>query len=208
MLYRIARAVMALYILLFHRITIVGRENIPKTGPVLMFANHPSAFDMFLIACLIKRKVHFMAKAELFENRILGFLIRRIGAFPVHRGKGDAGSVKSAMALLARGEVVGIFPEGTRTRVRNHDRKKGGAALLAYHTDAPILPVAVDGQYRIFRKMRVIYGKPFHLNPPAGAKADREELYAGTCEILDRIYALMDTPAQAPEEGVSPGGTA
>ena len=192
MLYRVARAVMALYILLFHRIRIIGRENIPATGPVLMFANHPSAFDMFLIACLIKRKVHFMAKAELFENKVLGFLLRRIGAFPVHRGKGDAGSVKSAIALLARGEVVGIFPEGTRTRARNHDRKKGGAALLAYHTDAPILPVAVEGRYRIFKKMRVIYGEPFRLPPPAGPKADREELYAGTTEILDRIYALMD----------------
>ena len=200
MFYRFVRMIGTLYLILFHRIELVGRENIPQTGPVLMYANHPSAFDMVLIACRIRRKVHFMAKAELFENKLLAAFFLAMGAFPVHRGHGDAGSVKSAISLLNRGEIVGIFPEGTRTRERSQEQKKGGAALIAYHTGAPILPVAIEGRYHIFKRMRIIYGKPFHLPAPAGRKADKEELYAGTTEIMDRIYSLMASDASAPSK--------
>jgi 1-acyl-sn-glycerol-3-phosphate acyltransferase len=191
MLYRLARLIATVYMVLFHRISFVGRENIPAEGPVLIYANHPSAFDMFLIAARIKRKVHFMAKAELFANPFLAYIFRGLGAFPVHRGKGDAGSVKSAISLLKQGQVVGIFPEGTRTRKKAPERRKGGAALIAYHTDAPILPVALDGHYHIFCKMRIVYGKPFHLQKPISGKPDREALYAATSDIIDRIYALI-----------------
>ena len=190
MLYEIAKKAIALYIILFHRIRLEGRENIPDKGPLLLFANHPSAFDMFLIGTRIKRRIHFMAKAELFENPLFGWVLRQIGAFPVHRGKGDAASVKMALHLLEQGEVVGIFPEGTRTQKRNREKKIGGAALIAFHTDAPILPVAIEGRYRIFSKMRVVYGKPFHLKKPEG-KPDRDDLYAATDEVLDRIYGLI-----------------
>lgn len=191
MLYRLFCVVATIYMTLFHRISLEGRENIPATGPVLLFANHPSAFDMILIAARIKRKVHYMAKAELFTNPFLAFIFRSVGAFPVHRGRGDAGSVKTAISLLKHGEVVGIFPEGTRTREKTLDRKKGGAALIAFHTDAPILPVAVDGRYHIFCKMRIVYGKPFHLQEPASRKLDKETLYAATADIINRIYALI-----------------
>lgn len=191
MLYRLACIIGTLYMVLFHRITLVGRENIPATGPVLIFANHPSAFDMILIAARIRRKVHYMAKAELFTNPILSYLFRSVGAFPVHRGKGDAGSIKAALLLLKQGKVVGIFPEGTRTLHKSPERKKGGAALIAYHAGVPILPVALDGQYHIFCKMRIVYGKPFHIQRPESGKLDKESLYAATSDIIDRIYALI-----------------
>lgn len=191
MIYAFAKFVISIYMFLFLRISFEGRENIPEKGGLLMYSNHPSAFDMFLVATRIKRKVHYMAKAELFRNPVLAFLVRELGAFPVQRGRGDTGSVKNAMALLDKGEVVGIFPEGTRVRERSSEKKKGGAALIAYHSGAPILPVGIEGRGRIFSKVRVVYGKPFTLQIPEGEKPEREDLYAGTTEILDKIYALI-----------------
>jgi len=191
MVYVIVRFLTNIYLSLFHRIIYIGRENIPVTGPLLIYSNHPSAFDMFLLGSRIKRRIHFMAKAELFENPFLSWFFTEMGAFPVHRGKGDTGSVKTALRILEEGGTVGIFPEGTRTQKKNTDKKKGGAALIAYHSDAPILPVAIEGRYRIFKKIRIIYGEPFHFDKNDGERPDREDLYEATRKIMNRIYALM-----------------
>lgn len=197
MLYSIGKLLFTIYFRLFYRIRTTGRENIPASGPLLLCANHPSALDMFLIGVYVpKRRVHYMAKAELFRNRFLAWVLRQLGAFPVSRGKGDVGSVKTLYKLLEDGKIVGVFPEGTRTRKKDPKKRKAGIALFALHSGAPILPVAIKGDFRIFKRVELIFGKPFRLADqavdPAGKVYPKEELLRISGGIIDNIYALMD----------------
>ncbi len=192
MLYKFARILVLLYYSIFHRVKIKGRENIPKEGGVLLYANHPSTLDMVLIAAYTQRQVHYMAKVELFKNAFIGFFLKKLGAFPVSRGKGDIGSVKNVFKLLEEGRIVGIFPEGTRTPKKDPAKRKAGAAMMALHSKAPILPVGVVYKKKLFSTLELVYGETFTLEPQSeGGHPSKEELLEGTRLIMDRIYALI-----------------
>lgn len=192
MLYRIGKILFYIYFRIFKRVTVEGRENIPKQGPVLLCSNHPSAWDMFLIAVFVKRKVHYMAKVELFRNPILAFILKCLGAFPVSRGKGDVGSVKTVFRLLDEGKVVGIFPEGTRTPGKDPKKRKAGAAMIAARSKAPVIPVGVVWNKKIFSKVRLVFGEPFFVRAEMeDGHIGKDELMHLTEDILDRIYALI-----------------
>jgi 1-acyl-sn-glycerol-3-phosphate acyltransferase len=192
MFYSFAKFILHLYFTLFYRVRLFGVENIPEKGEVLLFANHPSAWDMLLIASHMKRQVHFMAKVELYKNPILALILRKLGAFPVSRGKGDVGSVKTAFKLLQEGRIVGVFPEGTRTPKKNPQNRKAGAAMLAYHTNAPILPIGVKWNKKWFSKLEVVFGECFRLPvKKEDEHISKEELINSTHMIMDRIYALI-----------------
>ncbi|NLB77597.1 MAG: 1-acyl-sn-glycerol-3-phosphate acyltransferase [Clostridiaceae bacterium] len=192
MLYYIAKFLLFFYFIIVRRVKIEGKENIPQHGPVLLYATHPSAWDMFLMAAFSRRKIHYMAKAELFQNAILRFLLKSVGAFPVSRGKGDVGSVKTVFKLLEQGKVVGVFPEGTRTPKKDLKKRKAGAAMMALHSKAPILPVGVEWNKKVFSRVRVVFGEPFLMLPNNENKhIAKEELKILTEEIMDKIYALI-----------------
>lgn len=192
MLYNIGKLFFYLYFIIFRRVKVEGRENIPEKGPVLLFANHPSAMDMFLIAVFLKRRIHYMAKIELFKNPILAFLLKSLGAFPVSRGKGDVGSVKTVFKLLESGKIVGVFPEGTRTPKKDPKKRKAGAAMLALHSKVPVLPVGVVWNKKIFSEVKLVFGETFTiLSEDDSAHTRKEELLDRTRDIIDKIYALI-----------------
>lgn len=142
-----------------------GRNNIPNGEPVIYTANHRTNADPPLVACMGKGKFAFMAKEELFRNRLFAWLIRSLGAFPVARGKGDAGVIDTALEALRNGRSLIVFPEGTRSKDGKVHRGHSGAAVISARSQRRIIPVGiVFGEKLKFRtRITVKYGEP--INP-------------------------------------------
>jgi 1-acyl-sn-glycerol-3-phosphate acyltransferase len=182
------------------RLRITGAEHIPSAGAAIIAPNHKSFMDAFFIAMATRRQVRFMAKAELFRGP-LGALLRRLGAFPVRRGQGDAGALETAEAILADGGLVVIFPEGTR--VLDPDALGSphhGAGRLALATGAPIVPAAITGTARLWfgpiakpRRVQVAFGAPVAVPASAGPEAVgelvNERLWPAVAEEYGRLRA-------------------
>jgi 1-acyl-sn-glycerol-3-phosphate acyltransferase len=150
-----ARAVLGVAIQFYFSFERTGRRNIPKKGPVILASNHRSFLDPFLIGCLIRRPVYFVAKKELFDKRWQGWILNRLGAFPIKRGESDEESMATARGVLERGGVLVIFPEGTRIRKRGLGRPKRGVGRLALETGAPVVPIAILGSDRARRGVMI-----------------------------------------------------
>lgn len=153
------------------RMEIAGANRIPATGPCILVANHESIVDPYVLGVATGRPIHFMAKRELWRSRITRFLMEGFGAFPIERGIGDNAAIGRAGNLLRRGEVLGIFPQGTclPTRERPYLR---GAARLALATGSPVVPVCLVGTERLLRphkpklglpKLRILVGGPLDV---------------------------------------------
>ncbi len=151
-----------------YRVELRGTEHIPATGGVILVANHESLFDPWLLALATPRPVRYMAKSELWRYAPVGRALEAFGAFPVERGAGDATAISNAAELLHRGEVLGIFPQGTSKQLERRPYHRG-AARLALATGAPIVPVRLIGTRGFPRPGRppaqVIVGEPIHVEP-------------------------------------------
>ncbi|NUU63304.1 lysophospholipid acyltransferase family protein [Paenibacillus agri] len=189
MIYNICVGILRVIYAIVFPLRIIGRDNVPKEGGVLLCANHISLLDPMTIGIKLKRKVKYMAKAELFEVPVLGWLIRQLGAFPVKRGGVSKESIKTALTTLRSGNVMGIFPEGTRNSDAGAAKK--GAASFALRSGAAVIPAAIIGEYKPFRRMTVVYGAPIDLSSFEGAGSD--SLDAVTDVIMSRIHEMMET---------------
>ena len=179
----------------FFAVTATGYENVPATGPLIVAANHRSYLDPPLIGSWFPRPVHWMAKDELFRYPILGTLIRWCNAFPVARGEADVGSIKRALRILKEGEVVGIFPEGTRN-ISGDVEAKAGAVLLASRAHCPVVPVGVSRTGIAMKRLRGSHvemriGAPITFQG-SSRRATKTELDAWTGELSKAIEDLTD----------------
>ena len=169
-LYWAARAVLVPFFLVYLRMSRIGREHLPRSGPLLLAANHRSFLDPFVIGTLVRRPVYYMAKRELFERRWQAWFLNALGAFPVDRGAGDHDAMRTARAILERGDCVVIFPEGTRTRRGPLGEPHRGVGRLALETGAPVAPVSIIGTEHVRRgwrirprKVRLRVGRPLRF---------------------------------------------
>ena len=174
---------------------ITGRENVPRTGPVILVANHMTFAEPCIAVLLLARESRFAAKEGFFKNPILRWIMTSFGTFPVYQGRADRDTLRKMEDYLSKGLALGIFPEGTRSQNDALIPAFNGAAMIARRTDSPILPLGIHGTEKMrgiswyFKrpKIEITFGKPFKL-PPKKGKVDRE---ADTRLIMERVAELL-----------------
>ena len=190
MFYRICVKLVRFFMFFCFRIKTIGKSNIPKEGGVILAVNHKSNLDPVMIGITSPRQLSFMAKAELFENRIFGGLIKKLGAFPIHRGAGDVAALKTAFKILDSDGTMLIFPEGRRVKHGEKRRAKTGVAMIAHKKCVPVVPVLIDGDYKWMGKITIIYGTPISFDEYRNVKLSAEEIQELADGVLNKIYCL------------------
>jgi 1-acyl-sn-glycerol-3-phosphate acyltransferase len=195
MLYSVGRFIFLVYLKLLYCMKIHGRSNIPARKPFIVCANHICWLDPMAVgaALPLKFRIYYMAKKELFNNNLISYLLHMAGAFPVNRQEPDLLAVKKAYLILKEENVLGLFPEGTRSRDGEMQKAFNGAALIAVRSGVPILPVAVEGPYRLFKPLNVHIGKPFTLPPLIyeQRKEKKKQLEEMSYMIMSNIRKLL-----------------
>ncbi|UAL54791.1 MULTISPECIES: lysophospholipid acyltransferase family protein [Metabacillus] len=187
--YQFARGVVASVFFPLYRIEVKGKEHFPKEGAVLLCSNHIDNLDPPTVGISAPRQVHFMAKEELFRVPVLGGIVRKVGSFPVKRGMSDREALRNGLNVLKDGGVLGLFPEGTRSKDGQLGKGLAGAGFFALRSNALVVPCAVIGTYKPFNKVKVFFGEPINLDPLRERKATAEE---ATELIMSKIAELLE----------------
>ena len=196
MFYRLIRFIFVIYLKIFNHWLIKGKENIPRQGSAVLIANHVSLWDPVIFACSIDRTVHFMAKEELFKIPIIGKLFPALCAFPIKRGQADRNALRIAGKLLHNGEVLALFPEGTRSKTGDLLPFHPGAALFALRSGAPIVVMYIAGSKTTFPlsrrgKIKVNISKPKYYEDLYEQKVTAEDLDMVTSDIMEEMKRLQ-----------------
>lgn len=187
-LYPLGRALVNVALSPIYQFKVVGREHFPSEGGVLICANHIHNFDPEVVGITAPRPIHFMAKEELFSVPILGKILPHINAFPVKRGMSDRGALRKGLAILKEEKVLGLFPEGTRSKTGELGQGLAGAGFFALRSKAHVVPCAIIGPYKPFKRLKVVYGKPINMEEYRKNKATPEET---TELIMSEIQKLI-----------------
>lgn len=177
---------------LFWPSRVTGLENIPETGGFIMCANHVHWRDpLFLAVRMPKRKYTYLAKAELYQNKLAALVLgdKGLGGIPINRGHSDLNAVRQALKTIAEGHGLGIFPQGTRSRDNTPTPMLNGVSMIAMRANVPIIPVYLDGPYRAFHHVDVTVGKPVDISD-LGRRYDAETLSEVTHRIESAIWAM------------------
>ena len=191
MFYKAIKFIFSPLVYLLFFVKVVGRENLPSTGAVIVCSNHISDIDPIILGLAINRRLNFMAKIELFRIPVLKHIVRLLGAFPVNRGKGDTEAIKTALNILKNNEVLAMFPEGTRAKNNIVPKAKYGIAVLAHRSGAQIVPVSIstkDNKIRLFKRVRITILKPIQKDELDYAEATHDDFKRVSNEIMQKIY--------------------
>ena len=193
-MYSLFKILLYSFFTLFFRFKIIGAEHIPVSGGVIIAANHISLWDPPVLGAACTRAINFMAKEELFVNSVFKWIITTLKAFPVRRGTADRTAIRYAISLLKNGEILGAFPEGTRSMTGELGKPEPGIAMIALKAGVPIVPAAIIGTNKVFKKgcilpqFTVKFGKPIIIT---GEKSDKDMMEAISNTIMKEISSLL-----------------
>ncbi|KPL59761.1 lysophospholipid acyltransferase family protein [Rossellomorea vietnamensis] len=179
-LYTFARGLVKSILSPLYRIEVKGLEHFPKDGGVLLCTNHIDNLDPPVVGISAPRPVSFMAKEELFNVPVLGKLLPDLRAFPVKRGMSDREALRKGLKVLKQGDVLGLFPEGTRSKTGQIGKGLAGAGFFALRSEAYVVPCAIIGPYKPFRKLKVVFGAPIPMDSIREERLNAEK----TTEII------------------------
>jgi len=192
MFYNFAKFIIKPLVYLFFRPKVEGIHHIPAEGKAIVYSNHISFLDPIVIGCLLPRPISFMAKAELFKNPLLRWIIKHLGAFPVKRGTADLSAIKNALQVLKEGKIFGIFPEGTRSRTGELLNFSHGIASIAHRSKAKIIPITITNGYTLFKPITVRIGKPLDFDRYFNQKSNTQLLEQMVEEMEAAIKSLQN----------------
>lgn len=171
-----------------------GLENIPKDRGVIFCSNHISNIDPVLWIIVIRKRLCFMAKKELFNNKLLGWFLQKVDVFGIDRGKRDIGAIKKAIRIVKNGDILGLYPEGTRSKDGIPGKAKTGAAYIAHICKCDVVPAAIKckGKLRPFKRVRMTVGEPISCEELKNS-ASKDDLQKTADHIMDKVVELWET---------------
>jgi 1-acyl-sn-glycerol-3-phosphate acyltransferase len=212
--YRVCRALTLTPMKAIFWVRVRGRGKVPRAGPFVVAPSHRSLLDIFFTGYITRRRIRFMAKQELFENRFLGWLFTALGGFPVDRGTADRAALRAAQQVLQEGEPLAVFPEGTRRHGRDIVDLFDGAVYMASRARVPIVPVGIGGSEQILssgrslphpHKVAVVVGDPIQPPDRGNGRVPRQEITNVTEKVrvelqgcFDEALALAGVPSGLP----------
>ena len=192
MFYRISRLLFRFYFSILRRWEVSGRENMPEKGGVVIVSNHSSNLDPLIVGCSFKRYVNTMGKEELFKiNPLVTWVIKHLGTFPIKRGQMDRSAIRFSINHLKAGNIIALFPEGTRSKSGELQDARNGAAMLAIKAGVPILPIGIIGS-KGRGKIVVKIGKPIDTYLFSGDKVNKEAMGKVSEQFMKEIAKLLN----------------
>ena len=191
-MYRFLKGLLNIVVQIIFPYKFVGNKKIDKGVPCVLVGNHYRLWDIVHMACASKDRVHFISKKEVYDNKFLGFLAKKIEAIPVSRDGNDLKAVMTALKYLKKGEKIAMFPEGKRNRTYEILLPlKGGAALFAIKAKVPVYPVVLDGKTKLFRRTKVKIGDAIDLSEFYDVKMTPEDYELAENKIRDAMLKIL-----------------
>ena len=186
--YNVVLKIFTLYSKVFYKYEVIGAENIPDEGNIILAANHKSNLDPIFVASAVKnRKVATICKKELFDNKILAEILDKLCVIPIDRDNPGISTIKTILKKLKEGYAVGIFPEGTRVKGNEFGEAKAGLALFAVKGKASVVPISIISNYKLFNKVIIYIDKPISFEEYYKQKLSAEEYERLSGDVLEVI---------------------
>ena len=193
MIREIIKIVLRIVTLFLYRAERIGMKNIEKGKPYIICPNHTSNWDAPTMVAATKRNdIYILAKEELFKNKFLYWLADKTHIMPVKRGKQDIAILKKSLNILKNNNIVLLFPEGTRNGIAKNGKIQNGAALMTLKSGVPILPVGIQGGYKLFSKVKINYGKPMYFDEYKDKEITKQVLEEVSNKIMNEIVRLTN----------------